>query len=194
MNNPEYIQIDDVKYKINTDFRVAIRFQQLVRQKNISDYELILGTIELFYGREGIIHGEHYERLVNGALNFIKGRPSSFKPEKNGKNAKIDMDYIKDWGIIASSIKQEYGIDINKEKIHWWTFFDYLNGLSSECLFNRVREIRNKDISKIKDKKERDEYIKLKEQWKLEEDQVKLTQEQIDSVNKFYELTGIERK
>lgn len=192
MNNPEFVQIDDKKYKINTDFRVVLRFNKLVSEKK-SNMELILGTLTLFYGKEGTNRPEHMERLLKSALEFVKGRPNSMHIDKNEK-IKKDMDYEKDWGLIQSSMKQVYGIDLNTEKLHWWTFFDYLNGMPSDCALNQVREIRNKDLSKIKDRNEREEYIKLKQQWKLEEENRSLTKEQEESINRFYELTGIERK
>ena len=193
MNNPEYVQIDDVKYKINTDFRVVLRFNELVLDNTISDYERGLGTILLFFGKEGINVPEHYERLLKSTLNFVKGRPSSVHVDEKKKIVR-DMDYKQDWGLILASMKQVYGIDLTKEKLHWWTFFDYLNGLPTDCVLNQVREIRRKDLSKIKDRDEREEYIKLKEQWRLEEKDKPLSKEQQESVNRFYELTGIERK
>lgn len=54
--------------------------------------------------------------------------------------------------------------------MHWWEFFDLLCGLSDKCILNRVRYIRNFDISKIKDVKEKEEWIKQKEQVALKKE------------------------
>ena len=184
MNNPEYIQIDDKKYKINTDYRNVLKLNEISTDTSISDYEKLLTYIYLFFGEEGLKDENNYERLVNSIITFAKGRPSAMKPNKE-KKEEIDMDYKQDMNLIISSIWSEYGIDITKEKIHWWTFYDLLNGLSSDCALNRVRDIRSKDLNKIKDKEERDEYIKLKEIWSLDKSK-EMTLEQKKSVEDFY--------
>lgn len=184
MNNPEYVQIDDKKYKINTDYRNVLKLNDIATDTSISDYEKLLTYIYLFFGDEGLNDEKNYERLVNSIITFAKGRPSAMKPNKEEKHEK-DMDYTQDMNLIISSIWSEYGIDITKEKIHWWTFYDLLNGLSSECVLNRVRDIRSKDLSKIKDREEREEYRKLKEIWALDKTK-EMTLEQRNSVDDFY--------
>ena len=183
MNNPEYVKIDDKKYKINTDYRNVLKLDEIAKDKTISEYEKMLAYIYIFYGEEGLKDEQNYERLLNSMFVFIQGRPSARKG--NGKNVEQDMDYQKDMNLIISSIWSEYGIDITKEKIHWWTFFDLLNGLSSDCVLNRIREIRTKDISKIKDKDERDAYIELKNVWGLDKT-AEMTEEQKRSSEEFY--------
>lgn len=184
MNNPEYVQIDDKKYKINTDYRNVLKLNDIANDTSISDYEKMITYVYLFFGEEGLKDENNYGRLVNSIITFAKGRPSAMKPSINDKQEK-DMDYTQDMNLIISSIWSEYGIDITKEKIHWWTFFDLLNGLSSDCALNKVRDIRSKDINKIKDKEERDEYIKLKEVWALDKTK-EMTPEQKKSVDDFY--------
>ena len=185
MNNPEYIDIDGKRFKINTDYRNVLRLEKIANDKTIDDYERILGIIYMFYGEEGYNSEEYYDRLLNGIITFCKGRPNSINPIADNKREK-DMDYTKDMNLIISSMWNEYGIDITKEKIHWWTFFDLLNGLSSECALNRVRDIRTKDLSKVKDKAERDEYARLKGVWALSKEDT-MTEEQKQSVDAFYE-------
>ena len=55
MNNyPEYAEINDKKYKINTDFRVAIECQNIATDESISDYERALAIIYKLFGDVGI--------------------------------------------------------------------------------------------------------------------------------------------
>lgn len=183
MNNPEYIKIGDKKYKINTDYRVVIEIDKISRDETINEYERMLSFLYVFYGEEGI-NSDDYEALLNGMFTFIKGRPSSAKVIDDTKQ-EVDMDYEQDMGLIIASMKSEYNIDITKEKIHWWLFFDYLNGLSTDCILNRVREIRSKDLSKISDKEEREEYEKLKKIWSLDKKKT-MTAEQKKSAEEFY--------
>lgn len=193
MNNPEYVQIDGIKAKINTDFRYAIECERIAKDTNISNYEKQIGIIYTLFDIDNTNIHIDYEKWLKVALKYLLGRNSEEKINKPIKKTKKDMDYNKDWGLIVSSMWSTYNIDITKEKIHWWTFFDLLNGLPSDCIFNKVRDIRNKDISKIKDRETREQYIELKKAYSLEEETT-LTKEQEESVKRFYELTGIERK
>lgn len=193
MNNPEYVQVDGIKAKINTDFRYAIECERIARDENISNYEKQIGIIYTLFDIDNTNIHIDYEKWLKVALKYLLGRNSEEKINKSNKKHKKDMDYTKDWGLIVSSMWSTYNIDITKEKIHWWTFFDLLNGLPSDCIFNKVRDIRNKDISKIKDRETREQYIELKKAYSLEEE-TPLTKEQEESVKRFYELTGIERK
>lgn len=191
MDLPEFVSIDGVKVKINTDFRVAIKCQQLVSDKNINSLEKALGIIYMLFDVDNINIYDNYERWLKTALKYL----SAYTTGKNNENKPIkpDMDYIKDWDLIVASMWSTYGIDINKEKIHWWTFFSLLNGLPADCILNRVRDIRTRDISKEKDRDTREQLIKLKKIYSLDEKQ-EITPEQAESVRRFYELTGIERK
>ena len=182
MNNPEYVKIDDRKYKMNTDYRNILKLDEIAKE-DISEYEKMLAFIYIMYGEAGLENSNDYERLINNIFVFIQGRPSARK--STNKVVERDMDYQQDMNLIISSIWSEYGIDITKEKIHWWTFFDLLNGLSSECALNRIREIRTKDLSKIKNKEERDTYIELKEIWSLNKT-AEMTEEQKRSSEEFY--------
>lgn len=48
--------------------------------------------------------------------------------------------------------------------MHWYQFYDLLCGLTENCIFNRVRFVRDFDISQIKDSKEKKKWKKQKEQ------------------------------
>ena len=194
MNNPEYVLIDGVKIKIHTDFRYALKCQEIAEDNSINNYEKQLGIIYTLFDEEGINTLCNDEKLLEMAKKYLMGRPSSKKEYVSNKKQEKDMDYEEDMDLIIASMWQEYNIDITKEKLHWWLFFDLLNGLSSECIFNRVREIRNTDISKIKDRTAREQMIELKNKYSLKKKQRVLTEEQKRSVDTFYELTGIKKE
>ena len=78
-------------------------------------------------------------------------------------------------------------------------FNKLINGLSNSeigncCVLNRVRNLRNFDVSQIKDQKEKDKIIKAKELVKLkthkEEAEVELNEQQQQSVDEFYKALG----
>lgn len=199
---PEYVEVKGKQYKINTDFRVAIRCNQIAEDETIGDFERALAIIETLYGDEAIDDGkkdtEIYVKLLKLAQKYLS---CGKEIEKN--NEKPDMDYVEDYGYIWASFKSDYnGMDIDKENIHWWKFNDMMNGLSNSemgncCVLNRVRNLRNYDLKQVKDLKERQKIRKAQQQVALKKYKVekpKATEKQRQSAEKFLKALGIERK
>ena len=170
MRYPEFAEIEGKKYKINTDFRIAIKCNEIAEDKNISDYERVLAIIYLLYGDEGIDTPKHYEKLFDIAKKYLL---CGEEKKEYKSNEKKDMDYIQDYGYIWASFMSDYnGLDIDNTEMHWWKFYDLLNGLSNSelgncCVLNRIRNIRNMNINEIKDSKERKKVIELQKRFSL---------------------------
>lgn len=157
INYPEYAEVKGTKYKINTDYRVALKCEEVARDTNIDDLERGMAIIYLLFGDKGLDNTEDWEDLLKIAVKFLKcGK------EETENTGEPDMSFKQDWGRIQASFVSDYKIDLNKEKMHWWTFYDMIEGLTEDSVLNRVRFVRNYDISQIKDQKERNEWIKRK--------------------------------
>jgi len=172
---PKYVEVEGKRYKINTDFRVAIECNRVAEDENIGDYERVLAIIYLLFGDDGINTPDHYEKLLELAKKYL----SCGKEKVVNTNEKPDMDYIQDYDLIWTSMYSDYnGLDIDAEEIHWWKFYKLLNGLSNSelgncCVLNRIRNLRNMNPNDIKDKKERDKLIKMQKQFALKKNQKK---------------------
>lgn len=192
MNNPEYVKIGDKKYKINTDFRIAIECDNIARDESIEDDERALAIIYKLFGDEGIDSQKDYEMLLKMAIKYL----SCGKEVEKKKNEKPNMDYEEDKHYIRSSFIQDYHYNpYDMEYLHWWDFFNDLNGLSNSefgncCVLNRVRNLRNYDVSQIKDRKEREKIIEAKKSVELKKYKKEnhLTKEQEESIVRLNEL------
>jgi len=51
---PEYIEVAGKKYKINTDFRLALKCDDIFRDETIGNYEKFLAIIYILLGKEGL--------------------------------------------------------------------------------------------------------------------------------------------
>jgi len=155
---PEYARVGEKLYKINTDFQVAIRCEE-VANSDVSDTERALAIIYLLYGDEGLEHPEDYETLLEKAVVFLR----CGQDDETINDHEKDMDFIQDKSYIKASFYTDYGIkNIYEEPMHWWEFIDLMNGLKEDCVLNRVRNIRNYDTSGIKDTKTLNEWQKSK--------------------------------
>lgn len=194
MNNPEYVEVNGRQYKINTDFRVAIKCNEIAQDESIGDLERALAVIYTLFGEDGLNHQEDYEKLLKMAKKYL-----SCGNEIEDTDEEPDMDFIEDYSYIKTSFMSDYGIKLDETNMHWWEFMDLMNGLSNSelgncCILNRIRNLRNFDASQIKDSKEREKINKAKQKVALKPKKQVHTQKQKESVNALLEQLGIRKE
>ncbi|MFR7544537.1 MAG: Gp15 family bacteriophage protein [Clostridia bacterium] len=162
---PNFVKVKNKKYKINTDFRTAIKCQEIATNNCISDEERALAIIYVLFGNEGIDDSENWNELLKLAIKYL----NCGKEVVNDKE-ESNMEYQQDMKYIEPSFFYDYKIDLPNTKMHWWKFYDLLCGLSEKCILNRVRFIRDFDISQIKNSKERQKWIKQKQRVALKKE------------------------
>jgi hypothetical protein len=197
MDYPKYVKIGEKKYKINTDFRVAIECQEIALDDSIGDFERALAIIYKLFGDDGLDDSNNYEKLLELAQKYL----SCGKKVDSKTNEEPDMDFIQDMPYIKASFRSDYNINLDDEEMHWWEFYDLINGLSNSemgncCVLNRIRNLRTFDTKDIKDQKELAKINEAKKQVALKKREVKkeLTYEQKRNIDNFYEKIGINRK
>ena len=194
LNNPEYVKIGDKKYKINTDFRVAIECNEIAESDDIGDTERPLAIIYKLYGDEGLDNPQDWEKLLELAIKYL-----CLGKELEENKDDPDMDLKEDRYYIRSSFIQDYKYNpYDMEYLHWWDFFNDLSNLSNSefgncCILNRIRNLRTIDVSKIKDYKEKERILKAKKQVSLKSQKgvdVEMTDEEKESQDRFYKALG----
>ena len=195
MKYPEYVRLDNKEYKINTDFKVALECNRIAEDDTIGDFERSLAIIYTLFGDEGLNDTKNYDKLLELAKKYL----SCGKEVEVKKNEEPDMDFIYDYGLIWASFMSDYKIDIDKEDMHWWKFFELLNGLSSSelgnsCILNKIRAGRTYDAKEIKDNKKRQEFIDWQKSIALPKKKKKITKKQKDMVKDIYKRVGLRRE
>ena len=194
MKFPKYVEIENKRYKINTDFRVAIECNRIAEDETIGDIERVLGIIYTLFGEEGINTPEHYEKLLEMAKKYL-----CCGQELEQTNEKPYMDFIEDEGDIRSSFQYDYKYDpYEEEYVHWYKYYNDLKNLSNSefgdcCVLNRIINLRKFDVSKIKDRKEKEKIIKAQKQVALKKNkkEKKLTKEQEKSMDELNKILGL---
>lgn len=203
MNNPKFVKIDDEYFEINTSYRTAIECNTIATNRKIGDTERALAIIYKLFGEKGLNSCENYDRLLELAKKYlyIGKEETSLKDQSR----KPDMDYVKDMNYIKVSFISDYNIDLDSDKykdMHWWTFYNLINGLSNSefgncCILNRVRNIRNMELSQIKDVKERQKIAELQKELSLdlEVDDIEAdyTEKEKERIKNFYKSIGKEK-
>ena len=189
MDYPKYAQVGDTLYPINTDFKVAIRCNEVAQNESICDTERALAIIYLLFGEKGLRSNDK-QILLEKAQKYL-----SCGKELEDSREEPDMDYVEDYPYIKTSFRSDYGINLDKDNLHWWEFNELMNGLSNSefgncCILNRIRNLRNYDLKNITDSKEKRRIKEAQEMFALKKNkEVELTEEQQRSLEQFYRLT-----
>ena len=140
---PEYLEVNGKKFKINTDFRLALKCDEIFRDTSIGDYEKTLAIIYILLGDAGLEAKEYYNEFVSLLTKYL----SCGKAHQNDNEEMPTMDFKQDEGYIKTSFMSDYGKDLDKIEMHWWQFHDLLEGLTENCVLSRVRAIREEPLS-----------------------------------------------
>ena len=198
MNYPEYVKIGGKEYKINTDFRIAIKCNQLAEDDSIKDYERALGIICMLFGNKAIDDAQEnpelYEKFLKVGLKYL-----SCEKEIEKTNETPDMDFVEDEGYIRSSFQYDYQYDpYEKDYVHWYKYMNDLKNLSDDefgicCVLSRVRNLRRIKLNEIKDSKEREKIRKAQEKVALKKNkkEYNLTEAQEKSMEELNKLIGL---
>lgn len=199
-NYPEYAEIDGEKFKINTDFRVAIKCNDISMDPNIDAIEKMLAIIYMLFGEKGLRSKKKYDQLIEKAFCYL--RCGSKDDDTISSNKTPDMDFIEDMPYIEASFMSDYNINLENTEMHWWKFYYLINGLSNSemgnsCVLNRIRNLRNLDLKEIKDTKLRNELREAKKRVALKRNQSnkkEATEEQLKSAEEFINALGLRKE
>lgn len=197
---PQYVEIENKRYKINTDFRVALECNRIAEDNTIGDLERALAIIYTLFGEEGINTPDHYEKLLELGQKYLLCGESIDEFSRQRKDNTNDLDFNKCEGLIKSSFKFDYQYDpYSKDYLHWYEFNNDLMNLSASemgtcCVLNRVVDILNRKTKDIKDKKQKDNLVKTQNELRKKycvEHKRKATDEQRKSAENFLKSLGI---
>ena len=161
---PDTLNVAGTRYSINTDFRVWIRFEKLLTEENDNDDELLNSIFKLVFSDQ-IPSPEHFQEAVNEILWFYKCGKDISKKGVSGKKNVFSYDY--DDGYIVAAFKEQYGINLNTEPLHWWEFHAYMLSLSENTEFVKIMGYRAVEITSKMPASQRNFYQKMKQHYKL---------------------------
>ncbi len=172
MSYPEAIEVGGIEYDINSDYSYALACFRCINDPEISDLERSMGVIGILYKD----CPEDEAEALRLAIKFLqRGKDAKDRPDKTP-----DMDFEQDDNYIRSSFMSDYKIDLDEAQMHWWKFYDLVQGLTDNCILNRVRDLRNYDLSTVSDPKTKAKIIQAQREVALEEQLAPEEQQQID--------------
>lgn len=144
-------------YPINTNYKYALACLKAINDYTITDIERYYAIITILLGPD--VEEEDESVLLPKIEKYLRCGKEENTPEEE-----IDMDYFQDEVAIKTSIRQVYnGLNIDKEDIHWYEYNELISGLTEESQLNRIRDIRNYDLSEEKDERRKRKIKEAKE-------------------------------
>lgn len=168
---PDYVEVDGIRYKINTDFRVWVHFENLLFWSNESMDMRVAALICLGYVDE---MPDNIYTALNALIEFynsngstkIEDKTHNEAPEQTAPNARI-YSFNHDASLIYAAFKSQYNINLDTAMMHWWQFQSLFFGLNDDNKICRIMEIRAMDLSSIKDKDQKAHYRRMKRVYRL---------------------------
>jgi hypothetical protein len=142
---PKKVEIEGEEIEINTDYRNVLLYFRALRDEDLEGREKLEIATRLFFKRtprnvEEAMRYINEEYIVCSETHASMTRRNKIK--RNAEKEKVVFDIEQDGGLIYVSFMQEYGIDLRKEKMHWYAFKALFDGLGEETVLRRVIEFR----------------------------------------------------
>ena len=152
--------------KIETNFRSFILFELLMQDRNVEKKDKIILALKIFYKEIP----QDIKKAVDVIIWFYtRGNVDNKSGKKVAKSGKEKIySYEHDSNYIYSAFWHDYRLDLNEiDYLHWWKFKSLFEGLNDENMICQIMGYRSVDLSKIKDKDQRNKYKKLKSKYAL---------------------------
>ncbi len=162
---PDCIDVNGVKIRVNTDFRVWVAFEQLMTGKTI-DTQAFLSFLERAIPDKKLT-GTFQEMFVALMVFFSCDECSPKTTASKGGKAKRVVDFTVDAPYIYAAFLAQYSIDLTKDTLHWWKFRALFDGLWETHRISQIMGYRSADLSTIKDKERKKFYRDMQKRFKL---------------------------
>ncbi len=181
---PEAIAIDGKEYPVNWDHRTGIDI--------ILDFESPGLTIE----EKGIllVRRLYHEPLpvniseaIRLGIKFLNGGNDEVEENPFADHYRL-YSFEKDANLIYAAFRQTHGVDLQKERLHWWTFLALFQDLGADTAFCTLVNLRRRVKSGEATKEEREHALKMGEAFELPEVDELLDDEEIERAEMFAKL------
>lgn len=161
---PEYINVDNQKHVIRTNFREWMKFE-LVMLNGSTDEEKSKILSHMIYD----VIPENTESAVDEIINFYQcGKISKNNNAKYSASHKRVYDYEIDQYLIYTAFLRYYKIDLNViDYMHWWTFRQLFLELPDESKMKKVMMYRSIVINSSMSTEQKKFYAEMKRTYAL---------------------------
>lgn len=149
-------------YLIRTDFRIGIQISEALNDVDLAEPEKMITALRLLFGN-GIPSDSS---VAEGGLRwFMSGGNVDEEHIPDGKPPTFDFE--QDNRLLYSAFRARYGIDLTRERLHWFAFLAMLGDIGG-CSLSDIIGIRGADITKMSGE-QRKQYAQMQERYRIKE-------------------------
>jgi hypothetical protein len=132
---PDTVEINGIEYKINTDYRAALRVMLAFEDDTLTSYEKQIVLLSLYDVMPDDIDIA-YQKIT---LYLNGGKVSN--DEQPGPRV---YSFSKDAEFIFSAFRQTHNIDLERAQLHWWKFLALFMDLGQDTTFCQLVGLRKR--------------------------------------------------
>lgn len=176
---PETVSIQGEEYEINSDFRYMILFELAMQDPDVSTEEAAYIGLNLFFGTD--LPNQLLEPAAEALMWFYRQgkEPEVIEDDEEDieemEPHEVIFSYDEDAPYIYAAFMSQYGINLQKEDLHWWEFSALFKGLHEDEQIIKIIGYRSAKVSSDMSKSEKKHLLKMKKLYKLKDNR---TQEQ----------------
>lgn len=161
---PQSVEIDGAEFEINSDFRTAILFEQMMFDGGFPEHVKSEQALKLFYPEIP----ENVDGALQKILWFYAGGKEKVGRSESGDSLVRCYDFEYDDEYIFAAFWQQYGLDLEStDYLHWWKFRALFRSLSDDCEIVKIMGYRSIKITSGMSAHERQFYGKMKKLYAL---------------------------
>ncbi len=169
-------------YLIRTDFRIGMQISEALNDVNLAEPEKMITAMRLLYGN-GIPADNGVAE--SGLRWFMSGGNDERGEEQTSNGKPPTFDFEQDNRLVYSAFRARYGIDLTRERLHWFAFLAMLGDLGG-CSLSEIIGIRGADLSKMSDE-QRCQYLELQKRYRIKP---QLSDAELARIAEFEEKLG----
>lgn len=159
---PTSVEIDGATYQVNWCCRTFIQFE-MIMQSDICDKEKLVKGLELFYRNSIPIN---IEQAIDKLVWFYRCGETEQKSVSNAESTQT-YSFEHDSAYIYSTFKDQYGVDLVEDTIHWWKFRSMFLSLKDNNKISEIIGYRSVKIEKDMSKSQKEFYKKMKRKYRI---------------------------
>lgn len=129
---PDCVVVNGKRIRLNLDFRNVLRFLDVMNRQDI-----------LPEAREYLALKCLCKRPKKGMIYPVR---ELLFPDNGKEDRERIMDFEQDAEFIQAAFMQEYGINLFRDRLHWFEFMAFLSGLPTGNKFSDILSIRARPI------------------------------------------------
>ena len=131
---PDGVTVDGRFYRLDFDFRNVLKMMEIMARDDLMPDAREYLALKCL---------TRHPRNVSKVLATVRALLFDKPPKTDGKKV---TDFVQDAGLIRAAFRQEYGVDLYRQKLHWIEFRELLNAIPEGNRYSEVIGIRVRPI------------------------------------------------